>query len=559
MRDHHVRRVPLDGVGAQGGAHLPHEGGGPGAVALDVADDEGDVVVGQRDDVVPVAAELQPRRAGQVAGDGHRARQPGQAAGQQLALEHADELVLGVEGAGPHQGLSGEAGAGGEQSAFVGAEVVRGVPADQARAGHAVPGGQRQDREAAGADLGQGAFQGAAGGPDPGAALAQRGGEGGHGAHGRVGPLAPPLRAPHLGPGLGLRRVEDGDDEPLALQLGERDPVGPERPAQGGDHGLADVADGDGGGQRGGQALHAGHVGDVGAQAGGVGDGPHEPCRMAFAAGQEAPAQPEPLRRPGGLEHPELQLAVADGHVVGLHHGHQRGQVLRHGQAQQGLDAAVELDGVESEQVEQIVPDADAAGVHGEAERARRQFTALDGCGRGGEGDRLGDEFQALAVVGVEPLGALAHGEEAAAAVPVHGQGRHEEVPGGDAPRLRVLGEFRRAQGDRPSAAVRLGDRGAPGPGIAVTQSVQRPRDPGRLHQAQQLTVLTRRVHGDEGRPGEDERLFEHAAHPFGRLLIGRDRSEGTFGTQRSRSALLGALTDHVGHYSAYGAPAQPL
>ncbi len=91
--------MALDGVGAQGGAHLPHQGGGAGAVSLDVADDEGDVVVGQRDDVVPVAAELEGSGAGQVAGDGYRARQPGQPARQQLALEHADQFVLGVEGA----------------------------------------------------------------------------------------------------------------------------------------------------------------------------------------------------------------------------------------------------------------------------------------------------------------------------------------------------------------------------------------------------------------------------------------------------------------------------
>src|SRR3954470_22582408 len=174
--DDDVRGVPLDGVGAQGGAHLAHEGRGGGAVALDIADDEGDVVVEQRDHVVPVAAELQPRGAGQIAGDGDRAGQFGQAAGQQLALEHADEFVLGVQGVGAHQGLSGEARGGGEQGAFVGAEVVRGVPADEAGAGHAARGGQREDREAAGADVGEGGFEDGAGGPDLGAAVTQGGG-----------------------------------------------------------------------------------------------------------------------------------------------------------------------------------------------------------------------------------------------------------------------------------------------------------------------------------------------------------------------------------------------
>ncbi len=516
VRDHHVRRVPLDGVGAQRGPHLTHQGGGARAVALDVADDEGHMVVGQRNDVVPVAAEFQPGGAGQVAGDGHRARQRGQAAREELALEHADEFVFGVEGAGPHERLSGEARAGGEQGTLVGAEVVRAVPADQADPGHAVTGGQRQDGQTAGADLRQGALQGAPGGPDPGAALAQGGGEGRHGAHGRVGPLGTPFRAPQLRPRLGFGRIENGDDQPVGLQLGECDPVGPEGPAQRGDHGLADIADGDGGGQRGGQALDADHVGDVGAQRGGVGDGADEPGGAALPAGQEPPAQPEPLGRPGGLEHPELQLPVPDRHVVGLHHGHQRGQVLRHGVAQERLDPAVELHGVEAEQVQQVVADPDAAAVHGEGEGARWQVTTLGGRGRGGEGDRVGDESEALAVFGVEPVGVLAHGEETAAAVPLYGQGHQVELPGGHASRLDVRGELPRPQRHRPSVAVGRGDRGPAVAGVAVAQPVQRPRYPGRLHQAQQLTVLAGHVHGDEGRTGEDESLFEDAAHPFG-------------------------------------------
>jgi hypothetical protein len=131
--------------------------------------------------------------------------------------------------------------------------------------------------------------------------------------------------------------------------------------------------------------------------------------------------------------------------VVGLHHGHQRGEVLGHGQAEQRLDPAVELHGVQAEQVQQVVAHPDAAGVHGEAEGARRQVTGLGGRGRGGEGDRRGDELQASEVVGCEAFGALAHGQQAAA-VPLHGQGCEEEVPGRRAPRLGVFGEFRRAQ-----------------------------------------------------------------------------------------------------------------
>ncbi len=127
------------------------------------------------------------------------------------------------------------------------------------------------------------ASAGSSGEPWPyrGAALAQRRGQGRHGAHGSVGPLGAPLRPPHLRPGLRLGRVEDGDDQPVALQLGERDPVGAQRAAQRGHHGLADVPHGDGGGQGGGQALHPGHVGDVGAQLGGVGDGADETGRAS--------------------------------------------------------------------------------------------------------------------------------------------------------------------------------------------------------------------------------------------------------------------------------------
>jgi hypothetical protein len=458
-----------------------------------------------------------PRGAGQIAGDGDRAGQLGQAARQQLALEHADEFVFGVEGVGAHQCLAREAGGGGEQGAFVGAEVVRGVPADQTGPDHAAPAGQRQHGEAAGADLGEGGFQGGAGGPDVGAALAQGRGEGGHGAYRRVGPLGAPLQAPQLGPGLRLGRVQDGDDEPVALQLGERDAVGLEGLAQGGDHGLADVTDGAGGGQGGGQALDAGHVGDVGAQRGGVGDGAHQTGGPALAARQEAAAQSEPLGWAGGLEDPELQLALADGHVVGLDDRHQGGQVLGHGQRQQGLDPAVEVLTAHAEQFQDVDADLDASGVHGEGERVGGQFLALGGPGRSGVGHRVGDEFQARAVVGVEAFGALAHRDQTApAAVPAGGQGREAEVPRRGAPRLGGLGELLGAQPGGLAGAVDVGHRGPSGGGIAVAHAVQGPRHSDRLRQAQQLAVHARRVHGGEGGPGEDEHLLQDAPQPLG-------------------------------------------
>ena len=52
------RGVPLGGVGAQHDAQLAHDGGGVRVVALDVADDGADPAAGQRDHVVPVAADV---------------------------------------------------------------------------------------------------------------------------------------------------------------------------------------------------------------------------------------------------------------------------------------------------------------------------------------------------------------------------------------------------------------------------------------------------------------------------------------------------------------------
>ena len=144
------------------------------------------------------------------------------------------------------------------------------------------------------------------------------------------------------------------------------------------------------------------------------------------AAGQQSAAQPEPPLVARGLEDAELQLAVADGHVVGLHHGHQRGQVLRHGHAQQGLDLAVELVGGEAEQLQHLVVDLDAPGVHGQAERAAGQVarSPRPGLGGGREGDGLGEQFEAAAVLGVEAARVLAHGEQTAAAGGSGGSGR---------------------------------------------------------------------------------------------------------------------------------------
>lgn len=53
-----VAGCALGGVGAQDDAQLAHDGGGVRVVALDVADDGADLAAGQRDQVVPVAADV---------------------------------------------------------------------------------------------------------------------------------------------------------------------------------------------------------------------------------------------------------------------------------------------------------------------------------------------------------------------------------------------------------------------------------------------------------------------------------------------------------------------
>ncbi len=69
------------------------------AVAGDVADGEPDEPVGQGDDVIPVAPDLQVGGCGHVAGGDADAGHLGDAVGQQAALERLGDLVLAV-GAG---------------------------------------------------------------------------------------------------------------------------------------------------------------------------------------------------------------------------------------------------------------------------------------------------------------------------------------------------------------------------------------------------------------------------------------------------------------------------
>jgi hypothetical protein len=287
-----------------------------------------------------------------------------------------------------------------------------------------------------------------------------------------------------------LGRVQERDDEAVALQLGDGDPVGLEGLAQSGDDGVADIADGAGGREGGGEPLDAAHVVQTGAQFGGVGDGAHEPCWAALGGGQQVGAQPEPLVSAGRLEDAELQFPVADGHVVRLHGGHQRGKVLGHGHRQQGLDLAVERRGGQPEQIEHLVVDLDPPGVHGEAERAGGQVgRVVRQRGRRAD-DGVGEHPETGPVLGAEAVGALADGDQAAV-VP---QGQHGQrvVPRGQPPRVGAAGDLLRPQPARPPRAQRLGGRGAAGQGVAVAEPVQRPGHSRGLGQMQFTAARTR-------------------------------------------------------------------
>ncbi|SCG04146.1 hypothetical protein GA0115255_118782 [Streptomyces sp. Ncost-T6T-2b] len=135
--------MPLGGVRAEHDPELAHDGGGVGVVPLDVPDDGADPAAGQRDQVVPVSADVPAEAGGAVAdGDlspGHGrdpARQHGllEALGEVVLLfvEHRALEALGDRRAERHQ-----------QIAFVGGEAAL-VPVEQAeRADRAGLGDQR--------------------------------------------------------------------------------------------------------------------------------------------------------------------------------------------------------------------------------------------------------------------------------------------------------------------------------------------------------------------------------------------------------------------------------
>ncbi len=91
------RRVALERVRPRDAAQLAHPGRRRDAAARDVAHDEADAPARERDDVVPVAADLDPVPAGaEVRGEGD-AGQLGQRLGEEVVLEGRGDVLLALE------------------------------------------------------------------------------------------------------------------------------------------------------------------------------------------------------------------------------------------------------------------------------------------------------------------------------------------------------------------------------------------------------------------------------------------------------------------------------
>jgi len=246
-------------------------------------------------------------------------------------------------------------------------------------------------------------------------------------ASSRTGASGPPrcaTQAPQFGPDSGRAGFfEDGDDEPLALQLGQRDPVGRQRLCAGRRQAwLTCGPSGHGEARR--EALDAGHVVDARSAAGRRSPTcPTEAGRAAVAAGQESGRAGRSHFRGPRAAGPELQLAVADRHVVAFDDRHQRGQVLRDVSPSRVSTLPVEVVRAQAEEFEYVVGRPRPAPVSWPGERA----AAVPRPPRpppGSEGDRPAI-MRALAVLVCEAGRALAHRKQTAAAPsPCTGQGR---------------------------------------------------------------------------------------------------------------------------------------
>lgn len=126
---HHRRGgVSLGGVGAQHDTELAHDGGGVGVMALDVADDRADAAAGQRDQVVPVAADVPAEGArggaGPVADGDVGAGDAGDGARQHGLLEAGGQVLLLLVEHGPLQALRDAAAEGDQDIALLGGEAA---------------------------------------------------------------------------------------------------------------------------------------------------------------------------------------------------------------------------------------------------------------------------------------------------------------------------------------------------------------------------------------------------------------------------------------------------
>ncbi|MDQ0905916.1 hypothetical protein QFZ22_001901 [Streptomyces canus] len=125
---HGGRGVPLGGVGPEDDPQLTHDGGGVRVMALDVSDDGADAAAGQRDQVVPVAADVPAQRAfgagGPVADGDIDAGDARDGARQHRLLEPGGEVLLLLVQHGPLEALGDAAAEGDQDVAILGGEPV---------------------------------------------------------------------------------------------------------------------------------------------------------------------------------------------------------------------------------------------------------------------------------------------------------------------------------------------------------------------------------------------------------------------------------------------------
>lgn len=129
--EHLVRGQVETGVGADGGAELAHDGGGPHPAAHDVADDQGGAAAAEGDHVVPVAADRGLGAAGLVGGGDAQVVGLFQFLWEQGALEGDGGLALAaLAGAQPFGGLGVVGDVRGEHENGAAAGVVVAVLGD---------------------------------------------------------------------------------------------------------------------------------------------------------------------------------------------------------------------------------------------------------------------------------------------------------------------------------------------------------------------------------------------------------------------------------------------